>query len=76
MRGEKCIAANLIPGFPVTIDGSTWTFIGKFERATLTFEPERNRMQAHWEHSTDGRDWKPLCEYGGSRPWAAACGQP
>jgi hypothetical protein len=62
--------------YEVTIDGSTWMFIGKFERATITFEPERNRMQAHWEHSADGRDWKLLCEYGGSRPQAATDGSP
>lgn len=53
--------------YEVTIEGATWTFIGKWERATITFEPSRNRMKAHWEHSTDGREWKLLCEYEGSR---------
>jgi hypothetical protein len=53
--------------YEVTLDGSTWMFIGKFERATISFEPERNRMNAHWEHSSDGRQWKLLCEYGGAR---------
>lgn len=53
--------------YEVTIDGRTWTFIGKWERATVTFEPDRNRMKAHWEHSVDGREWKLLCEFEGSR---------
>ena len=53
--------------YHLMIEGSTWTFIGKWERATITFEPERNRMKAHWEHSSDGREWKLLCEFEGSR---------
>jgi hypothetical protein len=53
--------------YEVTIDDSTWTFIGKWERAMITFEPARNRMKAHWEHSSNGREWKLLCEYEGSR---------
>lgn len=53
--------------YEVTIEGSTWTFIGKWERATISFEPERNHMKAHWEHSSDGREWQLLCEYEGSR---------
>jgi hypothetical protein len=53
--------------YQVTIDGSTWMFIGKWERAAITFEPARKRMNAHWEHSSDGREWKLLCEFGGSR---------
>ena len=31
-----------------TIDSSTWTFIGKFERATITFEPERKSKRGEW----------------------------
>jgi hypothetical protein len=53
--------------YEVTIEGSTWTLIGKWERATLTFEPERNHMKAHWEHSSDGHEWQLLCEYEGPR---------
>jgi hypothetical protein len=53
--------------YEVTIDGSAWTLIGKFERATISFEPDSDRMKAHWEHSSDGREWKLLCEYEGSR---------
>jgi hypothetical protein len=51
--------------YEVTIDDSTWAFIGKWERATITFEPESNRMKAHWEQSSDGREWRLLCEYEG-----------
>lgn len=53
--------------YEVTIRDSTWTFVGRWERGTITFEPERNRMKAHWEHSSDGREWKLLCEYEGAR---------
>jgi Protein of unknown function (DUF1579) len=53
--------------YEMTIEGPTWTLTGKWERATITFEPHRNRMSAHWEHSSDGREWQLLCEYEGPR---------
>ena len=52
--------------YELTIDGSAWTFIGKWERAVIEFEPERDHMSAHWEQSSDGEEWKLLCEFEGS----------
>jgi Protein of unknown function (DUF1579) len=53
--------------YEVWVEGWTWTFIGKWERATIAFEPENNRMSAHWEHTSDGREWQLLCECAGPR---------
>jgi hypothetical protein len=53
--------------YDVHIDGSKWAFIGNWERATLTFNPQRHRMSARWEHSTDGHVWRELCAFEGRR---------
>lgn len=53
--------------YDVHIDGRKWAFIGNFERAALTFDADKKRMAAHWEHSTDGQAWRVLCNFEGIR---------
>ena len=53
--------------YDVHIDGNKWAFIGKWERASLTFNPQRHHMSAKWEHSADGQTWKELCAFEGKR---------
>jgi hypothetical protein len=57
--------AGYARSYDLEIDGSQWKFSGRWERATLTFEPRR--MRAHWEHSQDGASWQTLCDFSGER---------
>ena len=53
--------------YEVHIDGTKWALIGKWERASLTFIPQRHHMSAKWEHSEDGKTWRELCAFEGKR---------
>ena len=44
-----------------------WTFTGEFERAKLVFDEDGNEFTQTWEISSDGRDFRPLCELRGSK---------
>ena len=46
--------------YEVTFDGSTWMFIGKFERATITFEPDRNRSVCSIQIMRSGGSSPPI----------------
>jgi hypothetical protein len=48
--------------YEITVDDKTWTFKGEFERATLVFSSDGNSKTEHWEISSDGANWQPLCE--------------
>ena len=53
--------------YDVHIDGNKWAFIGHWERASITFNSQRNHMSARWEHSRDGQAWQELCSFEGRR---------
>jgi hypothetical protein len=45
--------------------GNEWTFVGRFERATMRFADNGEAFTATWEMSKDGATWQPLCELRG-----------
>jgi hypothetical protein len=40
-------------------DDGVWTFAGESARATLTIGADGRTMSAHWEQSSDGKNWQP-----------------
>ena len=43
------------------------TFTGKWERATMSVSDDGRTTTAHWEITTDGSTWLPLCDLEGTR---------
>jgi hypothetical protein len=48
--------------YEATVRDGVLTYTGKWERATLAVGDDRNTMTIHWERSTDGAHWIPLCD--------------
>ena len=48
--------------FEVTFNDRTCTFSGDRERATMIFSEDGQRRTIRWEQSSDGLDWRPLCD--------------
>lgn len=53
--------------YAVTVDGRRWTLTGPWERATLEFSEDGQRLDERWERSDDGENWMPLCEFSATR---------
>jgi hypothetical protein len=39
-----------------------WTFTGTRERCAIMFVDDGRTMTTHWDRSTDGVTWEPLCD--------------
>ena len=48
--------------YALSNNGRTWSFAGKWERATVTFSDDGRHLQTRWEISKDGNIWQPLCD--------------
>jgi hypothetical protein len=48
--------------YQLSVRDRTWTFSGKWERATVQFGDGDKTMTVRWEVSKDSRQWKPLCD--------------
>jgi hypothetical protein len=53
--------------YPVTYNDRVFTYTGQYERATIVFSPDGQRMIQTWEMSDDGENWRPLCELHSSK---------
>jgi Protein of unknown function (DUF1579) len=45
-----------------TVHGRTWTLKGAGERCTIVFSEDAKTMTTHWDRTTDGVNWHPLCD--------------
>jgi hypothetical protein len=48
--------------YRLTVHDRTWTYVGDWERAILTFSEDGQGYSAHWEHTKDGSSWQTLCD--------------
>ena len=53
--------------YQARVHDRTWTFTGKYERATIVFGADGNTFKSTWERSSDGSNWLPLCELKGTK---------
>lgn len=53
--------------YQLTYNERVFTYQGKFERATVVFSSDGERMVQAWEMSDDGENWRTLCELHGSK---------
>jgi hypothetical protein len=53
--------------YEVAVRDGVLTLTGQWERATVTVDDGGDRMSIHWERSSDGRRWVPLCDLTGER---------
>lgn len=53
--------------YAVTVDGRRWTLTGPWERATIEFSEDGQRLDEHWDRSDDGENWLPLCDFSATR---------
>ena len=53
--------------YRLTVRDRTWTYVGEWERATLTFSEDGRSYTAHWEQTKDGSQWQVLCDITGNR---------
>jgi hypothetical protein len=53
--------------YRMSVHGRVWSLAGEWERATITFGDDGDSFTETWEQSIDGRSWRPLCAFKGTR---------
>ncbi len=51
--------------YEIEVSEEKIVFSGKTERAQMTIE--NGVLKVNWEFTKDGKDWKPLCDYTGTK---------
>jgi hypothetical protein len=54
-------------GYDISVRDRTWTFSGRYERASMVFSEDGRTFTVTWEISKDSDRWQPLCKLQGTK---------